>query len=100
MEALDEDQARDILNDRHGQGHDEKQDAIEDDAMPQSAEDSLLNAGQGKERDGTRPVQRQIRPDQKAGVEPLPVRVCPGDKAPEQQLQPPSGDGAEEEQVK
>ena len=88
MEALEGDETGEIFRHGHAHRHDQEQDH----AIPERVADNteLLQRGDQVEKAQAAAVQRQIRPDAEAGIDPLPLRVRRGKEAAEQQLQHPA----------
>ena len=95
---MDAQQADQILDQRHDERHDEEHHEIIADAAGKAAENGVFDQRHTEQDDGADAVQRHAWPEQKAGVEPLMLRVGAGKELAEQQLQHPSGAGTEEKQ--
>ena len=95
---MDAQQADQILDQRHDERHDEEHHEIIADAAGKAAENGVFDQRHTEQDDGADAVQRHARPEQKAGIQPLMLRVGAGKELAEQQLQHPSGAGAEEKQ--
>ena len=96
MEALEGDETGEIFRHGHAHRHDQEQDHAIPERVADDAE--LLQRGDQVEKAQTAAVQRQIRPDAEAGIDPLPLRVRRGKEATEQQLQHPAQRCTDEKQ--
>ena len=99
METLEAHNTDNVLEQCHGQRHDDKHDGIIPEGAGEGTEQIVIQFGKDKQQHRAEPVERQARAEQKAGVQPLALRVGPGEEPAEQKLQHPSADTAEEEQI-
>ena len=99
VEALEAHDADDILQQRHSQRHDDKHDRVIPERARKRAEQLMVQLREDEQQHRAESVQRQAGAEEEARVQPLALRVRPGEEPAEQKLQHPPADSAEEKQI-